>query len=149
MSRSYDRTNSRWRIGTASINLTIENTESNAFKNDLLHMKKKSLRNGVWFKALSKIERGIIDLTVRYVERIRSHLLIDVLQRILKKLSEAVNHPFVWRVEQIGRPLAKCASEVALSWNVKQAVSWKDDVSYIRCLGLNYLSSHVSRDYVG
>ncbi|GEM_PF-3457425 len=128
--------------------LNANNIESNAptiSKNDILDLKRKSLRKGVWFRGLSKMERGIIDLTVRCVERIRSPTLIRVLQRVLNKLSDAVKHPFAWRIEQIGRPLADRAIQVALSWGVEEAVSWKEDVSYVRCLGLNYLSSYAWR----
>ena len=130
-------------IGEACACLQGQSEESNVhltFRNYLLAVKRKSLRKGVWFKALSRIERGIVDLTVRCVVRIRSPVLIQVLLGVLHKLLEAVKHPFMWRVEQIGRPLAEQMSEAALSWNLKEAVRWRNDVSFIRCLGLNYLS---------
>ena len=46
--------------------------------------KKAALRHGVWFRALSRVERGILDLTTRYVVRIRSPTLANVVTAILK-----------------------------------------------------------------
>ena len=108
-------------------------------------LRRKSLRRGIWFKALSKIERGLIDLTLRCVQRVRSPILINVLQTILLKLSQAVHHFFTWRLEQIGRPIAKNLSEVAVSWGVKRAENWPFDNTYLQCLGLNYLSASMRR----
>ena len=101
------------------------------------------MRNGIWFRALSKTERGIIDLTLRCVEKITSSILRQVLQRILGKLAFAVEHFFTWRLEQIGRPLAEMMSEVASMWGNREAENWKNDVPYIQLLGLNSLSSSV------
>ena len=39
---------------------------------NLLEVKKLALRRKTWFRSLSRIERAIIDLTVRYVENIKS-----------------------------------------------------------------------------
>lgn len=94
---------------------------------------------------MSRIERGIIDLTVRCVETVRSEVLTRVLRKVVSKLIEAVWHPFTWRLKQVGRPLAERTSEVALSWHLKEVAIWKKEVSFIQCLGLNYLSSHMCR----
>ena len=48
--------------------------------------KKHALRRGVWFKALNRVERGIIDLTVKYVDNIKSTKLAKVLTAIIEKL---------------------------------------------------------------
>ena len=46
---------------------------------DLSEAKKSALRRGVWFRSLSRVERGIIDLTVRYVDNVKSSKLAKVL----------------------------------------------------------------------
>ena len=67
-------------------------------------MRRKSLRQGVWFRALTRIERGIIDLTLRCVDKVQSNTLKTVLSDIIGKLENVVDHFFTWRLEQIGRP---------------------------------------------
>ncbi len=112
-------------------------------KEKIAMLRRKALRKGVWFRVLSRAERGIVDLTLRYVEKIKSSTLTKVLRGILRKLSDAVEHFFTWRLEQIGRPLAEMMSEAASLWGNQEAKDWKKDTSYIQLLGLNKLSSNV------
>ena len=101
-------------------------------------MRRKSLRKGVWFQALNSMERGILDLTLRYVDKVRSRILSKVLRAILGKLSYSVDHYFTWRLELIGRPLAERMSRAATALGVRGAERWKDDRSFIQLLGLNH-----------
>ena len=39
---------------------------------ELAKTKKLALRHGHWFRTLTRVERGIIDLTVRYVDIVKS-----------------------------------------------------------------------------
>ncbi len=54
--------------------------------------KKHALRRGVWFKALNRVERGIIDLTVKYVDNIKSTKLAKVLTAIIEKLQQTMEN---------------------------------------------------------
>src|SRR2546425_729630 len=70
-------------------------------KNSLLHLKTKALRNRVWFQVLSRIERGLLDLTIGWVDQVKSAKLANILDEMLTKLLRAMNHNIL-RALQIG-----------------------------------------------
>ena len=53
----------------------------------LAKVKQVALRRRVWFRVLSRVERGVLDLTVRYVNEVKSALLAKVLTAIVEKLA--------------------------------------------------------------
>jgi hypothetical protein len=73
----------------------------------LADAKKSALRRGVWFRSLSRLERGIIDLTVRYVDRIKSTKLAKVVTAIIGKLQYAMESSLDKLVRTINLPLAR------------------------------------------
>src|SRR2546421_6864960 len=78
-------------------------------KNSLLRLKTKALRNRVWFRVLSRIERGLLDLTMKWVDRVKSTKLTHILGEILTKLLSAMNQSME-RDFQRGRGLARVIS---------------------------------------
>ena len=58
----------------------------------LTQAKTLALRRGVWFRTLNRVERGIIDLTVRYVDNIKSAKLAKVVTAIIEKLQLAMEN---------------------------------------------------------
>ena len=108
---------------------------------ELSKLRRKSIRKGVWFNALTKIQRGIVDLTLRYVERVRSKILEKVLSEIMSKLRYVVDHFFTWMLELTGQPIAERMSRAAAALGVKGADRWMEDQSYIQLLGLHDLST--------
>src|SRR5438445_10648032 len=84
-------------------------------KNSLLRLKTRALRNRVWFRVLSRIERGLLDLTMKWVDQVKSTKLAHMLGEILTKLLSALNRSMV-RVSQRGYGLARMISFWALSW---------------------------------
>ncbi len=101
-------------------------------------LKTRALRRRVWFRALDRIERGLVDLTIRWVDKVRSRLMARVLLRILGKLALAMEQG-MRRVLGIGRELALRASVLAVEWGDSQAVAWRHDESFWRALGLGIL----------
>ncbi len=55
-------------------------------RNEIIKVKTKALRRGVWYRVLTRVERACIDLVIKVVERVRSRLLTRVLSSILKKV---------------------------------------------------------------
>ncbi|MEM2370704.1 MAG: hypothetical protein QXO15_01040 [Nitrososphaerota archaeon] len=100
----------------------------------LIRLKREAVRRRVWFRALSRIERGLVDLVVKVVDRPRSPKLIDVLARIVVKVKKAMLSPLKQLMEQVGRPLAKKISMIALQWGNKSAAEWAEDRGFIRYL---------------
>ena len=52
----------------------------NVTKNNVKH----EIRKRVWYRAIDDLERGIINLTVRVVENVKSHNLVQALEGIAR-----------------------------------------------------------------
>jgi hypothetical protein len=102
----------------------------------LAEAKKAAFRRGVWFRALNRIERGIVDLTMRYVDNIKSAKLAKVLTAIIEKLQQATESMADRLVRNIGIPLAQKISGIAVSWGNHAAAKWAQDRSFARFLVL-------------
>jgi len=75
---------------------------------------------------LDRVERGLLDLTIRWVDNVRSGRLTETLLRILLKLARAMEQGMS-RVLVVGRELALRASVLAVSWGNVNAYSWRSD----------------------
>ena len=94
----------------------------------------RALRRRVWYGALDRIERGLVDLTIRWVDKVRSGRLTETLMRILGKLEQAMVHG-IKEILSVGRELALRASLLAVAWGNSQAYAWRSDESFWRRLG--------------
>ena len=92
----------------------------------LVGLKTRGLRRRVWFRVLDRIERGLVDLTIRWVDNVRSGRLTEILLRILVKLGRAMEEGMA-RVLLVGRELALRASVLAVRWGNVDAYSWRSD----------------------
>ena len=106
-----------------------------------MKVKIRALRRKVWFKVLSKVERGVIDLTIRCVERIRSHTLMRTVLAIVDKLLRTLEESYLKKVERVGREIAQRICEIAWKWGNPHALFWKYDRNFVRFLGVNALNS--------
>jgi len=100
--------------------------------------KKHALRRGIWFKALNRIERGIIDLTVKYVDNIKSAKLAKVLTAILVKLQTTTESMIDRLVRTIGLSLTQKISKIAVRWGNHLASLWANDPAFARFLVVNF-----------
>ena len=85
---------------------------------------------------LDRVERGLLDLTIRWVDNVRSGRLTETLLRILVKLARAMEQGMS-RVLVVGRELALQASVFGVRWGNDQAYTWRFDESFWRGLGLS------------
>jgi hypothetical protein len=99
--------------------------------------KKHALRRGLWFRALNPIERGIIDLTVKYVDNIKSAKLAKVLTAIIVKLQTTTETMLDKLVRTIGLPIAQKISTIAVSWGNRSASTWANDPAFAQFLVIN------------
>jgi hypothetical protein len=104
----------------------------------LAEAKKIALRRGVWFRLLNRVERGILDLTVKYVNTIKSRKLAIVVTAIIGKLQSAIESTVDKLVRTIGLPLTRKISNIAVNWGNRLASRWADDCSFAKFLVLNY-----------
>src|SRR5712692_2812558 len=106
----------------------------------LVGLKTRGLRRRVWYRALDRMERGLVDLTIRWVDKVRSGRMTETLMRILAKLAMAMETG-MGRVLGRGRELALRASSLAVGWGNSQAYAWRYDESYALALGLGYATT--------
>jgi hypothetical protein len=104
----------------------------------LVQTKKLALRRGVWFKTLTRVERGIIDLTVMCVDSIKSTKLAKLVTAIMHKLQSAMERTVDKLVRTIGLSLTRKISTVAVSWGNHLASKWADDRAFARFLVVNF-----------
>jgi hypothetical protein len=105
----------------------------------LAETKKFALRRRIWFSTLSRVERGIIDLTIKYVDRIQSITLAKVVTAIIVKLQCALESIVDRLVKTVGLPLVRKISDIAVSWGNHLAFMWADDCAFARFLVFNFV----------
>lgn len=101
---------------------------------ELVSVKRRALRRGVWFRILGRVERGVVDLTIRCVDRVRSNTLANVIGRILQKLFDAMKNRVERLMDKVGQPLAAKLSQIARDWGHKGAWKWAFNPGFIRYL---------------
>ena len=100
------------------------------FIEKIVEVRKLALRRGVWFRALSRLERGVVDLTVKYYDNVKSTKLAKVLTAILEKLQHATENTFDRLVRTVGTLEAQKISGIAVSWGNLSALAWAQDVGF-------------------
>jgi len=109
-------------------------------KQGLMKIKVRALRRRVWFTALSRVERAIVDLTIRCVERVRSHSLEKSLTDIVNKILKTLETEFPQKAEKIGHELARKICFLAWEWGNLNASTWMYELNFVRFLGVNALN---------
>ncbi len=104
----------------------------------LVELKNKALRNRTWYRVLSRLERGLVDLTIKWVYQVRSVRLEQVLRKILGKLVLAMGNRMV-RCLAKGRDLASRISKIVFEWGNAGAREWRDDLAFQLALGRGVL----------
>jgi len=98
-------------------------------RTQLIQLKSKAMRSGVWFKALARIDRVLVDLTIRVTETVRSASLAKGIFTVLCKLEGLLTS----RLESLklaGRPIAVALSSIAQKWGNLSAKSWETDSNF-------------------
>jgi len=110
-------------------------------RQDLLKIKSRALRMRIWFRALSKVERAIIDLTIKCVEKVRSTMLAVTISTIVDKILQSLEEDFMTRAERVGHEIAERFFSIGERWGNKACSTWKCDKCFIRFLGVNALNT--------
>jgi hypothetical protein len=106
----------------------------------LFEAKRSALRHGIWYRALNKLERGVVDLTVRYVNDVKSTKLAQVLTAIIQKLQVAAESIVDKMVKSIGFAQAKKISEIASRLGNRSACAWAGDSKFARYLAVMHMN---------
>jgi hypothetical protein len=107
----------------------------------LSKVKSKARKNGVWYKALTRAERAIIDLTIKCVEQVRSPILARAISKILSKITETLQQGFMSKAQEIGNGLAKQIAHIARKWGNKKSPQWEHETEFIKFLGVMSLNT--------
>lgn len=108
---------------------------------ELIRVKTRALRRGVWYRVLTRVERACMDLVIKVVERVRSFSLRRALSSILGKLEAATESPVQRLMRGIGADLVSKLSKIALEWGNKSAVYWAKDVGLMRYLTITHMNA--------
>ena len=109
-------------------------------KTQLAKLKTRAMRSGVWFKALRRIDRVLLNLTIRVVDYIRSPKLANSIRALARKLENAMESGFSGRLRRIGLPLAQKTSLTAQRLGNQSAKSWAFDSSYAIFLAVMHVN---------
>jgi len=108
----------------------------------LAKLKTIAVRRGLWFRVLSALERAVIDLTLKVVERVRSSTLKEALKSIASKVVEALkSRSFKERAMAISRVLAERLVRIAERLGNKSAREWAEDPNFVMYLGVSWLNT--------
>ena len=99
-------------------------------KRQLVKLKMKAMRAGVWFRALPRIDRVLVDLTIKVADNIRSPHLAKCILAITGKLEGILESKLSRAIREIGLPIAYKLSLFAQKWGNKAAGKWANDKDF-------------------
>lgn len=100
----------------------------------LLKLKLKAMRSGVWFRVLRRIDRVLVDLTIKVAGTVRSFTLAKNILTIIRKLESIMESRFLRAVKEIGFPTARRLCLIAQKWGNVTAKDWGSDVGFAKYL---------------
>ena len=99
-------------------------------RTQLIKLRVKAMRAGVWFRALPRIDRVLVDLTIKVAENIRSAHLAKSIFAVVGKLEGLLESNVLRSFRLIGRPLAEKTSLIGQKLGNISARNWADDSSF-------------------
>lgn len=107
----------------------------------LTKLKLKALRRRVWFRAINNVERCLLNLVIRVVDRVRSSLLKRITLSIARKLLGAMESKVTRAMREFGLPFVQRLSQIAQEWGNSSAESWAGDQGFIQYWTVMYLNT--------
>jgi hypothetical protein len=111
-------------------------------KQQLLKLKLKAMRAGVWFKNLPRIDRVLFDLTIMVADSIRSVTLANNIRAIVEKLETFLESNLLRVMRGIGLQLAQKISLIAQKWGNVSAKNWSSDPAFVKFLSVMHINQH-------
>ena len=105
----------------------------------LRDIRRQAYRKRVWYRAIDDLERGIINLTVRVVEDVKSLTLIHVLESIVAKIRLACMSVYSRRHMEFGLGKAVLVVGQAVGFGSIVAEEWLVDTGFSRWLTLHHI----------
>ena len=101
-------------------------------KAQLVKLKLKAMRAGVWYRALPRIDRVLVDLTIKVASTIRSPHLARSILSVAGKLESLLESKLQRAIREIGLPIAHKLSIFAQKWGNVAAEKWASDEGFAR-----------------
>jgi hypothetical protein len=95
-----------------------------------MKLRLKAVRAGVWFRALPRIDRALVDLTIKVASKIRSFTLAKNILAVVRKLEGLLESSLSRAFREVGFPLAQKLSLAAQKWGNTSAGNWSSDSSF-------------------
>ncbi len=96
----------------------------------LAKLRQKAVRAGVWFRSLPRIDRVLVDLTIKVADSIRSSQLAKSLSIVVGKLEGLLESRISCLARTVCQSLAEKISATAQSWGYAAAKNWATDRSF-------------------
>ena len=119
-----------------AVTATQEKVPSFLSKAPLMKLRLKAIRAGVWFRALPRIDRVLVDLTIMVTSTVHSVILAKSLLVICRKLDGLVAGRFSSFFREVGLRLAQKLSLLAQQWGNICAKSWPFDSNFVKFLAV-------------
>jgi hypothetical protein len=121
---------------------TVMQDNASRFLNtaQLIKLKLKAIRAGVWFRSLPKIDRVLVDLTIKVASNIRSFTLAKNILAVTSKLEEFLESSLLRAFRAVGLPLAQKLSSIAQKWGNTSAQNWATNISFIKFLAVMHIN---------
>ncbi|MGD0804213.1 MAG: hypothetical protein ABSA11_09090 [Candidatus Bathyarchaeia archaeon] len=97
-------------------------------------VRRQALRRRVWYSALDGLERGILSISARIIDDVKSSLLNVQLVRIIAKLRDACKSGFVRHLERYGVERVRVVQGEAFRLGYLGAGVLSKDLGFIRYL---------------
>lgn len=117
-------------------NVSLKKASGYLQNGQLAVLRRRAMRAGVWFRRLPRIDRVLVDLTIKMVDSVRSVMLANSLLSVVGKLEGLLESRFARRVREIGFTLACKCSMFGVSWGNSSSKGWAGDPEYARFLAV-------------
>lgn len=98
----------------------------------LVKLRSRAMRAGVWFRCLPRIDRVLVDLTIKVADCVRSPYLFGSLIAVAGKLEGLLESKLERAIREFGVPLARKLSVLAQRWGNWSAAEWGRDPGFVR-----------------
>ena len=106
------------------------NPSSPLNRTQLIKLRIKAMRAGVWFRVLPRLDRVLVDLTIKVADNIRSAFLAKCIFAVVGKLEGLLESSVLKSFRLLGHSLAEKISLTAQKLGNISAKSWANDSSF-------------------
>jgi hypothetical protein len=103
-------------------------------KSSLLEARRSALRRRIWFSALDNTERGILSISSKIIDTVKSDILNSLLVKIILKLKNALEIGFIRYFENFGLKRMRIIQGQAYLFGYIHAGELSRDVGFVEYL---------------